>query len=336
MSGKNAVITVDAAKAAGVAVKAVASNLKSLADREAVEGALAISFERIALTSQMRQILDRPEVEAMILHAGRDLHTYEIAEMRDRSMPDQVVVAAAKQALLSGYLLADAAGPHFTIIAGKGAQATAMIKEAGHRYKLAQAGCTDIRVVSCSLGMRQRPNAAGKYDMLVAGTASCVHNGKPVQIERPRDMPYTLPCYESDGPDGHEAKARRRLLRDLWCAVSGEFALNSEDEIEQPTVQVVDSTPPRIAEQQISPQALYDGTRSDCVAYAAGIKAADERLAFQSVLDLIEAATDAEELRAKKDSDIVPVLRQLGVKRATGEMVVRMMDQRCAVLEATT
>jgi hypothetical protein len=30
------------------------------------------------------------------------------------------------------------------------------------------------------------------------------------------------------------------------------------------------------------------------------------------------------------------VLRQLGVKRATGEMVVRMMEQRCAVLEATT
>jgi hypothetical protein len=333
---KNAVITVDAAKAAGVAVKAVASNLKSLADREAVEGALAISFERIALTSQMRQILDRPEVEAMILHAGRDLHTYEIAEMRDRSMPDQVVIGAAKQALLSGYLLADAAGPHFTIIAGKGAQATAMIKEAGHRYKLAQAGCTDIRVVSCSLGMRQRPNAAGKFDMLVAGTASCVHNGKPVQIERPRDMPYTLPCYESDGPDGHEAKARRRLLRDLWCAVSGEFALNSEDEIEQPVVQVVDTAPPRIAEQQIRPQALYDGTRSDLVAYAAGIAAEDERMAFQSILDLIEFATDPQELRAKKDSDIVPVLRQLGVKKAIGEKTVRLMEQRCAVLEAGT
>ena len=332
---KNQVITVDAARAAGQALKQVATSLQGLAEREAVEGALVVSFERLALIGQMSAVLNQPQVEAMILQAGREFGAYEIAEMRDRSMPDAVVIAAAKSALLKGYLLADAAGPHFTVIAGKGATATAMIKEAGHRYRLAQAGCTDIRVTACSLGMRQRPNAAGKFDMLVAGTASCTHKGKTVTVERPKDMPYALPCYESDGPDGHEAKARRRLLRDLWAAVSGEFALDSEDEIETVQPAVIDSTATRLPDNEISPQALYNGTRSELVAYGAGIKDEGMRIAFQSALDLIEFADNATTLRAQKDTELVPVLRQIGVSKKIGETVMRLLEQRCAVLEAT-
>lgn len=331
---KNQVITVDAARAAGQALKQVATSLQGLAEREAVEGALVVSFERLALIGQMSAVLNQPQVEAMILQAGREFGAYEIAEMRDRAMPDAVVVAAAKSALLKGYLLADAAGPHFTVIAGKGNQATAMIKEAGHRYRLAQSGCTDIRVTACGLGMRPRPNAAGKFDMLVAGTASCTHKGKTVTVERPRDLPYALPCYESDGPDGHEAKARRRLLRDLWAAVSGEFALDSEDEIETVAPVVIDSTATRIPDNDISPQALYDGTRSELVAYAAGIKDEGMRIAFQSALDLIEFADNATTLRGQKDLEIVPVLRQIGVSKKIGETVMRLLEQRCAVLEA--
>ena len=332
---KNAVITVEAARSAGQAIKQVAQSLQGLSEREAVEGALAVSFERLALIGQMSAVLNQPQVEAMILQAGREFGAYEIAEMRDRSMPDAVVIAAAKSALLKGYLLADAAGPHFTVIAGKGNQATAMIKEAGHRYRLAQAGCTDIRVTACSLGMRQRPNAAGKYDMLVAGSASCTHKGKTVTVERPREMPYALPCYESDGPDGHEAKSRRRLLRDLWAAVSGEFAIDSEDEIETVQPAVIDSTAVRLPDNEIAPQALYEGTRGELVAYATGIQDQGMRIAFQSALDLIEGADNAITLRGQKDTEIVPVLRQIGVKKAIGEKVLRLLEQRCAVLEAT-
>ena len=331
---KNTMITVDAARAAGQALKQVATSLQGLAEREAVEGALVVSFERLALIGQMSAVLNQPQVEAMILQAGREFGAYEIAEMRDRSMPDAVVIAAAKSALLKGYLLADAAGPHFTVIAGKGNQATAMIKEAGHRYRLAQSGCTDIRVTACGLGMRPRPNAAGKFDMLVAGTASCTHKGKTVTVERPRDLPYALPCYESDGPDGHEAKARRRLLRDLWAAVSGEFALDSEDEIETVSPVVIDSTATRIPDNDISPQALYDGTRSELVAYMSGIKDESARMAYSMVLDLIAEATDAAALRARKDTDIVPTLRQLQVSKRIGETTLKLMEQRCAVLEA--
>ena len=44
-----------------------------------------------------------------------------------------------------------------------------------------------------------------------------------------------LPCYESDGPDGHEAKARRRLLRDLWAKVSGDFEPIELSEVDDDT-----------------------------------------------------------------------------------------------------
>jgi len=331
---KNQVITLEAARAAGQALKQVATSLKGLEDREAAEGAIVVSLERLALIAQMSAVLNQPQVEAMILQAGREFGAYEIAEMRDRAMPDAVVVAAAKSALLKGYLLADAAGPHFTVIAGKGNQATAMIKEAGHRYRLAQAGCTDIRVTACSLGMRQRPNAAGKYDMLVAGTASCTHKGKTVTVERPKDMPYALPCYESDGPDGHEAKSRRRLLRDLWAAVSGEFAIDSEDEIEAVAPVVIDSTATRLPDNDISPQALYDGTRGELVAYATGIQDEGMRLAFQSILDCIAEAEDVAKLRARWQPEIVPVLQQLQVSGKVRKLVEKLCQQRAAVLEA--
>jgi hypothetical protein len=333
---KNEVITEQQANSIGVAVATVTRALTTLAEREAAEGAIAISFERIIIQRRLIEVLSQPAVEAMILYAGKDLKTFEIGNSDTTTIPDNVVIGVAKQALVKGYLLTDDAGPHFTVMPARGAGGSLLIKEAGHRHKLKQAGCTDVRVVACLVGVRPRPNSPKDQDMLIAGKASCKLQGREIVVERPRDMPFAMKTYTSDSPDKSEAQARRRLLRDLWAAVSGEFTPEAEDESEQPTVQVVDSTPPRIAEQQISPQALYDGTRSDCVAYAAGIKAEDQRLAFQSILDVIEAATDAEELRAKKDSDIVPVLRQLGVKRATGEMVVRMMEQRCAVLEATT
>jgi hypothetical protein len=137
-----------------------------------------------------------------------------------------------------GYLLSDEAGPHFTVILGKGG-VSVLIKEAGHRHKLRRAGCKQIDVVSAAKHMRPRPNAGGKFDMIVEGRASCVLNGEVITVERNADLPIILPCWETDGPDGHEAKARRRLLRDLWAKVSGDFEpieldeVDSESQVEQ-------------------------------------------------------------------------------------------------------
>lgn len=328
MSG-NGVITVDAARAAGRAIKQASQGLRGLAEREAMEGALSVTFERVALLQEVGRILDQPEVEAMILYAGKS-GEFEYVD----TLNDAQIVAGAKRAICKGYLLSAKEGAHFSLFKS-GGKCTVMPKEAGYRYQLAQAGCTDIRVIAVTNGTRQSPNAPGKQELLVYGEASCTYNGKPVVVKRSKDMPYGLPCHEATGPDSSEAKGRRRLLRDLWAAVSGEFAIDSEDEIEAVQPAVIDSTAVRLPDNEIAPQALYDGTRGELVAYMAGIKDESARMAYSLVLDLIAEATDAAALRARKDTDIVPTLRQLQVSKRIGEATVKLMEQRCAVLEAT-
>ena len=332
MATKGELITREKAGNAGAVIKGLVASLKGLADREAVEGAIAVSFERIALLQEMNAALSQPAVEAMLLYAGRELQQYEIGESPERPFPDGLLLRAVKGALCKGYLLSDPKGPHFAIMGGKG-NATAMIKEAGYRHKLGEAGCTDIRVLTATLGTRPRPNAPNKTDMLVYGRASCTHNGKEIIVERPKDMPYALPSFGDDGPDGYEGKARRRLLRDLWAAVSGEWAIDSEDEIVQPVVSV-DTPLPRIADTEINPQALYDGTRADLQPYLLSLPDDGSRQAFSDVLGLIEETGDPELLQSKIDSEIVPALRQLKVSKAIGEKVVRLANQRIAVLRA--
>lgn len=333
MSGKNVVITEQQASGIGVQVQAVAHSLTTLRKREAAEGAIAISFERVIVMQRLNEVLSQPAVEAMILYAAKEIKTFEVAHSDRVTIPDVVILAIAKQALLKGYLLADEGGPHFTVMPARNG-GSLLIKEAGHRHKLKSWGCTEVRVVACLVGIRPRPNAPDRLDMLMAGKASCKVDGREVVVERPKDMPFAMPANQSDTPDNNEAKARRRLLRDLWAAVSGEFTPEEGEESDMASVQVVDTTPPRIAEQQIRPQALYDGTRSDLVAYCTNIKAPDQRLAFQSILDVIDTATDPEELQARKEPEIRPALQQLGVKRSVGEMVFRLVDQRCSVLES--
>ena len=114
--------------------------------------------------------------------------------------------------------------------------------------------------------------------------------------------------------------------------MSGEFALDSEDEIEAVAPVVIDSTATRLPDNVISPQALYDGTRSELVAYATGIEDEGMRLAFQSVLDCIEQAEDVASLRARWQPEIVPVLQQLQVSGKIRKLVEKLCQQRAAVL----
>jgi len=326
---KNGIITQEAARAAGQAIKHVSQGLQGLAEREAMEGAMAVTFERVALLQEVSRILDQPEVEGMILFAAK-AGEFEYVE----TLNDAQILTGAKRAICKGYLLSAKEGPHFSLFKS-GGKCTVMPKEAGYRHQLALTGCTEIRVTAVTCGTRPSPNAPGKQELLVYGEASCVYNGKPVVVKRPKDMPYGLPCHEAGGPDSYEAKGRRRLLKDLWAAVSGEFAADLDDVVEAPQPVVIDSTATRLTDNEISPRALYDGTRSELVAYAAGIRDEGMRIAFQSALDLIEFADNASTLRGQKDTEIVPVLRQIGVSKKVGENVMRLLEQRCAVLEAT-
>ena len=326
---KNGIITQEAARAAGQAIKHVSQGLQGLAEREAMEGAMAVTFERVALLQEVSRILDQPEVEGMILFAAK-AGEFEYVE----TLNDAQILTGAKRAICKGYLLSAKEGPHFSLFKS-GGKCTVMPKEAGYRHQLALTGCTEIRVTAVTCGTRPSPNAPGKQELLVYGEASCVYNGKPVVVKRPKDMPYGLPCHEAGGPDSYEAKGRRRLLKDLWAAVSGEFAADLDDVVEAPQPVVIDSTATRLPDNEISPQALYDGTRSELVAYATGIQDEGMRLAFQSILDCIAKAEDVAALRARWQPEIVPVLQQLQVSAKTRKLVEKLCQQRAAVLEAT-
>jgi len=89
--------------------------------------------------------------------------------------------------------------------------------------------------------------------MIVEGRASCVLNGELIEVHRGADLPIILPCYETDGPDGHEAKARRRLLRDLWAKVSGDFEPIELDEVDSESQVEQVATPVKAIEKQPEP-----------------------------------------------------------------------------------
>jgi len=195
------------------------------------------------------------------------------------------VLSVSKQAVTRGYLLADAAGPQFAIISGKGGAAF-LVKEAGHRHKLRQAGATQIKATAAALRMEPRANAVGKFDMVLTGVASCVLRGETITVERSEQMPMRLPCYESDGPDGVEAKARRRLIRDLWLTISGEeptgemMEPEESDSFSERPITMLDEPA-----QKISPAQWYEAVKDDVRDIYNEIKDESER---QAVVDLVQ------------------------------------------------
>ncbi len=143
---KNQVITQAAARAAGQAIKHVSQGLQGLAEREALEGAMAVMLERVALLQEVSQILDQPEVEGMILFAAK-AGEFEYVE----TLNDAQILTGAKRAICKGYLLSAKEGPHFSLFKS-GGKCTVMPKEAGYRHQLALAGCTEIRVTAVTCG----------------------------------------------------------------------------------------------------------------------------------------------------------------------------------------
>jgi len=319
------------AKALAVRIKTGVERVRAVSVATA-EDAMVASFQRAMVLREFYALVNRPEVQAFILLIGRELKEFEIADSKDYYMPDGLVIQGGIEALKRGLLLSHEAGPMFTLIAGKGGAVSVLMKENGLRYKLKQIGASEVRASAVSLGLRPRPNNASRSDMVLIGAASCTVNGQQFKVERTRETPLLLPAYESDTPDKTEAQARRRLLRDLWVLVSGEC--DGEDDEQPERVQQVETIVARLPDNDIAPQALYDGTRGELVAYMAGIKDESARMAYSMILDLIAEATDAEALRARKDTDIVPTLRQLQVSKRIGEATLKLMEQRCAVLEA--
>jgi hypothetical protein len=236
MAKAELILTEEQAIAFGQALQTPLVAIARTAELSRLHGDTVASLYRVAALKEFRKVVSAEEIKALIIAAAGD--GYEVAESGNFKIPDEIKLEGAVRAMQKGYLLSDESGPHFTVILGKGG-VSVLIKEAGHRHKLRRAGCKQVDVIAAATKMRPRPNASGKFDMIVEGRASCVLNGEIIEVHRGADLPIILPCYETDGPDGHEAKARRRLLRDLWAKVSGDFEpieldeVDSESQVEQ-------------------------------------------------------------------------------------------------------
>lgn len=238
------VITKERAIAAGQLLQQGQASLMEAEQIRKLQGDTVASLYRVQALNEFREALNADDVKALIISAAD--HSYEVAESEKFKFTPEMKLKGAVMAMMKGCLLSDEAGPHFAVISGKGGLSV-LVKEAGHRHKMRRIGVRQIDVKAAARMMRPRPNAPGKFDMIIDGEASCELNGEVYRVERKGDLPIILPCWDTDGPDGHEAKARRRLLRDLWAKVSGEFDAIEKDEIEaeyeQPTIEVIDHKP---------------------------------------------------------------------------------------------
>ena len=194
-----------------------------------------------------------------------------------------------------------------------------------------------MRLQVAVIGVEPRPNNAQQHDMLICGHAVCTYNGKEYRVERPRETPFRMQSWPSDGPDKNEGLARRRLLRDLWTAVSGESIEEEEPE-----------TPQQIAEQNTTelPRAegvgtvkwhrgIYDGTKARLLEWIAGIPQADVKQSYELVLESIHNGNDAAGLRERWESEMKALLRNLACKKSIGDQFHKLMEARCGELEAT-
>ena len=292
--GNNGLITADQAKAAGAALGECCTQLAAVSEIEAVQGAVVGSMYRLQAMAEIAKVLNTPAVEAMIMFAA-EAGAIEVAG----NVRGDQVLSVSKQAVTRGYLLADAAGPQFAIISGKGG-ATFLVKEAGHRHKLRQAGATQIKATAAALRMEPRANAVGKFDMVLSGVASCVLRGETITVERSEQMPMRLPCYESDGPDGVEAKARRRLIRDLWLTISGEeptgemMEPEESDSFSERPITMLDEP----AQGPSAAAKLYEDVKNEVRKIASAIEDKSER---QAVIDFVQGL---EKLKSQQHLDV--------------------------------
>jgi hypothetical protein len=296
MAKAELILTEEQAIAFGQALQTPLVAIARTAELSRLHGDTVASLYRVAALKEFRKVVSAEEIKALIIAAAGD--GYEVAESDKFKIPDEIKLEGAVRAMQKGYLLSDEAGPHFTVILGKGG-VSVLIKEAGHRHKLRRAGCKQIDVVSAAKHMRPRPNAGGKFDMIVEGRASCVLNGEVITVERNADLPIILPCWETDGPDGHEAKARRRLLRDLWAKVSGDFEPIELDEVDSESqVEQIVAPAKAIAQKPVEPEPSETEKHEPSLARIRKILADNpDQLTFvESVWNEIAAAKTQEKL----------------------------------------
>lgn len=336
-SGNLPALTAATMKQAGALVTTVGKEFHALSQRAQAEDAMMISFERAALMMQLDDVFSRPEVAAVVLLMANKWGWIEVAhdDKKNNYVPDEKILRVCKQAVSMGLLLGDPAGPQFCVMNGKAVMPH--IKEAGFRHKLKSVGATNLRLSVAVIGVEPRPNNAQQNDMLICGSASCTFGGKEYRVERSKDTPYRLQCWPSDGPDKNEGLAKRRLLRDLWAAVSGESIEDEEQEApqQQAVTTIVHSDPALLEGTVAYHSGLYNTAHFELQRYVGGITDDDVKSRFGLCVELIHHADSAEGLKARWKDDIAPALKELRPKAEIMELFREACKQRGLTLEAT-
>ena len=286
---------------------AVAQNRLAVVRQMELRGNRAsATFTRAAAVLSIRAIMSTREASIVSIMCAREGFVELVPAKRGEVVRDSIIVAGCAEAVLKGAHLFDDRGPQFAIVAARDGSHTVMMKEPWYRDRLKELGARQVDVVSAMLRMEPRPNDMDRNDAVLCGYASCtMPDGSTVRIERMPEFPFRLPCWPSDGPDSHEAKAARRLLKMLWNKVLGEdvnWQADDAIEQEQEEMQAIEHVAgmmdePEEPANEMDPAKLFDMDVDSLRKIAAKMPDKSEREALADIVKAITAA-DAETLQA--------------------------------------
>jgi hypothetical protein len=228
--------------------------LAAVAEGNPMLVAVAEADAKATMLQQIRQ----QQVAAMLLRfCDPELAMTEIVG----NCGDGEKIRCTGLAILSGFV---PGRDEYAIFAGKGnSPSKVYVKENGYRKLLGMLpGC---QIGDVQVGVPQIETLDGGVEVWsVPGKADCTLDGRKIAVEATGQFAIRLPVKRSrqdnsviDNVDGIAAKARRRLLQQLWRKASGAGMIddaNEADGIQPHEIEVIDAGPV----PQAQPQAAAD------------------------------------------------------------------------------
>ena len=217
--------------------------LAAVAEGNPMLMAVAEADAKATMLQQIRQ----QQVAAMLLRfCDPELAMTEIVG----NCGDGEKIRCTGLAILSGFVPGK---DEYAIFAGKGnSPSKVYVKENGYRKLLGiLPGC---QIGDVQVGFPQIETLDGGVEVWsVAGRADCTVDGRKISVEAAGQFSIRLPVKRSrqdssviDNVDGIAAKARRRLLQQLWRKATGSSFIddaNDADSIQPHEIEVIDAGP---------------------------------------------------------------------------------------------
>jgi hypothetical protein len=217
--------------------------LAAVAEGNPMLMAVAEADAKATMLQQIRQ----QQVAAMLLRfCDPELAMTEIVG----NCGDGEKIRCTGLAILSGFV---PGRDEYAIFAGKGnSPSKVYVKENGYRKLLTMlSGC---QIGDVQVGFPQIETLDGGVEVWsVAGKADCTIDGRKITVEATGQFSIRLPVKRSrqdnsviDNVDGIAAKARRRLLQQLWRKATGSSFIddaNDADAVQPHEIEVIDAGP---------------------------------------------------------------------------------------------